>query len=525
MQRGHLGTAVIMTMLVLWLAAEGNSKQKSYPPEVIKVLKASGQNHKQLEKVLSFYASEGDSFKLHAALFLIGNMEGHSYVTYGLYDTLGNEIKFNPLDYSDYDALRSAWDTLETQYGVIDFKKKDMVYDLQTIKADFITQNIDYAFKAWREKPWAKGLSFETFCDYVLAYRGSNEPLENWREFFYQKYQNIEKRMSDPSDAIEAAGLINNDIKSWFSFDPRFYYHPTDQGLSEMLKNKMGRCEDMTNVTIYAMRAGGIPITSDYTPYWANTGNNHMWNAIVTPDGRAIPFMGAEANPGEYHLANKLAKVYRKTFDKQTQNLIFQKRKQEKIPDWLSGKSYKDVTADYEEVCNATVALRQEIPDSIDIAYLCVFNDGEWKPIHWARIENNRAEFTDMGRDILYLPALYINAKIAPFGQPLILHTDCTTQEIFSEAQETITLELTSNVPSKQEFLPDGSAKVLLTSGQEYELFYWKDGWQSVGKQVAKDKPLVFKEVPAGCLYWLVAKGSDKEERIFTVENGKQIWW
>ena len=70
----------------------------------------------------------------------------------------------------------------------------------------------------------------------------------------------------------------------------------------------------MTNVTIYAMRANGLAVTSDYTPYWANSGNNHAWNAILTGEGKVVPFMGAEANPGEYRLANKLAKVYRKTW-------------------------------------------------------------------------------------------------------------------------------------------------------------------------------------------------------------------
>jgi len=144
--------------------------------------------------------------------------------------------------------------------------------------------------------------------------------------------------MADPSDPIEAAVLINDDIKSWFKFDPRFYYHPTDQGLSEMLENGMGRCEDMTNITIYAMRANALGITSDYTPYWANSGNNHAWNAIVAPDGKVTPFMGAESNPGKYRLANKMAKTYRKTFSKQKNNLVFQKKKQEKVPGWLAGK-------------------------------------------------------------------------------------------------------------------------------------------------------------------------------------------
>jgi len=58
--------------------------------------------------------------------------------------------------------------------------------------------------------------------------------------------------MTKPSDPVEAASLINGDIMTYFGFDPRFYYHPTDQGLADMLANRLGRCEDMTNITIYA---------------------------------------------------------------------------------------------------------------------------------------------------------------------------------------------------------------------------------------------------------------------------------
>jgi len=465
---------VVAFMLLFMLLPNHNTfaEKESYPGEVSNALEKAGDNRGELEKVLSHYASEEDSLKLQAAFFLISNMEGHCYAKYALYDTAGANVEFNVLDYSDYNTLKAAWDTLESRYGTLDFEKKEKIYDLHTITADFLIKQIDYAFLAWCEKPWAKELSFDRFCEYVLPYRGSNEPIEHWREMFWEKYKDMESKMADLSDPIEAARLINDDIKSWFTFDPRFYYHPTDQGLSEMLESRMGRCEDMTNVTIYAMRANGLAVTSDYTPYWANAGNNHAWNAILAPDGRVIPFMGAESNPGEYRLANKLAKVYRKTFGKQMENLVFQERKQEKIPPWLSGKSYLDVTADYTDVCDVTVAFKPEVPDSVDIAYLCVFNSGEWKAIHWGRIKDGEAVFADMGTDIAYLPALYINEEIVPFGAPFVLHTNCSIQEFQPEDEKTIKIQLISTTPHKQEVSTQGIAKTFLTSRQEYELFY-----------------------------------------------------
>ena len=64
-----------------------------------------------------------------------------------------------------------------------------------------------------------------------------------------------------------------------------------------------------------------------------------------------------------------------------------------------------------------------------------------------------------------------------------------------------------------------------LPVGTEYELFFFNDGWQSLGTMIAGEKPLQWRDVPDGGLYWLVADKSRKEERIFTLENGRQVWW
>ncbi|UCE23934.1 MAG: transglutaminase domain-containing protein [Candidatus Zixiibacteriota bacterium] len=495
----------------------------SLSPALEKALEAAGDNRPELEKVLKHY--EGDPQKHDAAVFLIENMEGHCYVTYVLHDTAGDVVPFDVLSYPNYDSLEAAVRIIEDNRGELDYRRDERFDDLPAIQSDFLINHIDYAFRAWKEKPWAKGLNFEQFCEYVLPYRGSNEPLEEWREFFWLKYENLETAMANPSDPLEAASLINDDVKSWFKFDPRYYYHPTDQGLADMLKNKMGRCEDMTNLTIYAMRANGLAVTSDYTPYWANSGNNHAWNAIVTGDGKVVPFMGAEANPGQYRLANKLAKVYRKTYSVQPQNLIFQDRKQENVPRWLAGKNYVDVTSDYVTVSDVVIKFEEEIADSVDIAYLCVFNSGDWKAIHWGRIVDGTAVFTDMGTGIAYLPALYLNDKIAPFGPPFILKDESQVQYLSVDRSNMLSVKLTATTARKQEISTDGVATSTLQPGQSYELFYWDNDWQPLGASVAGDTPLTFENIPANGLYWLVAEGSDKEERIFTIEDDQQVWW
>ena len=62
--------------------------------------------------------------------------------------------------------------------------------------------------------------------------------------------------------------------------------------------------------------------------------------------------------------------------------------------------------------------------------------------------------------------------------------------------------------------------------GTEYELFYFADGdWQSLGSATASDGPLSFDHIPSGGLYWIVAEDSREDERVFTIEDGQQVWW
>ncbi len=503
------------------------AEESPYPPNVTQALEKADSNRVELENVIDHYKSDPDTLKLRAAYYLIGNMEGHSYMVFGLYDSARTEVAFNVLDYANYDSLLKGWDKLEKEHPGLDFDKKENTEDLNEIKADFLIKQIDLAFQAWHEKPWAKGLTFDQFCEFVLPYRGSNEPLEDWRRMFYDKYKGLESNMTDPTDPVEAARLINNDVKTYFTFDPRFYYHPTDEGLSEMLSVKLGRCEDMTNIAIYAMRANGLAVTSDYTPFWANSGNNHAWNAILTPSGKVIPFMGAEANPGEYKLWNKLAKVYRKTYAQQKNNLIFQERKQKKVPGWLGGKSYVDVTSDYVETYDITVPLEEPTPDSVDVAYICVFNSGQWQPIQWGWIRDGSVKFDAMGADIAYLPAYFVNAdSITPAAKPFILSGDGSMEKLASSDDKKELVQLMSTTSKALAVSTDGVVQAAFKAGKEYELFYWNGGWQSLGKAVAADKPLTFDSVPAGGLFWLVETDSDREERIFTIDgSGKQVWW
>jgi hypothetical protein len=500
-------------------------KPSPWPTDVAAALDEAGANRGQLERVLIRYQAAGDTLKLQAAAYLIANMADHCFVRLSLVDSLKREVPLDVLRYPNYEALQAVVDSIEDARGELDYERRATLPDLETMTAKLLAENIDYAFRAWRERPWAQHMSFDDFLEYVLPYRGSNEPLESWRPYFYDRYSDLPLAMQDPTDPIEAARLINADLMTWFTFDARFYLHPTDQGLAEMRAGGLGRCEDMTNLAIYAMRANGLAVTSDYTPFWANAGNNHAWNAILDRDGRVLSFMGCEAQPGQYKLWNRLAKAYRKTYAQQRGNLAFLKGEHERVPAWLSGKYYRDVTADYVTVADVPLELEEPAPDSVGFAYLCVFNSGHWEAIDWGRLERQGATFRDMGTGIAYLPAYYAEGEILPAGPAFVLEESGRVRPLEADMDRPQKMRLISSMGAVTVSDTDGVRKTALEPGRSYELFYWDGAWVSMGQITAGDEPIAFEGVPSGGLYWLVAEGSRRDERIFTYEQNAQVWW
>ena len=494
--------------------------------EFEEVFKKAGTNKKELIKVLDHY--KNDSLKYQAAVFLIKNMLGHSYSKAKLVDTAKRKVNFNVLDYPDYKQMVKAWDSIEKQIGKIDFVRDTIIYDSQVISSEYLINNIDMAFKAW-QKPWAKNLSFDKFLNYILPYRGSNEPLEDWRSYFMEQYSSIQDSMKDITDPVEAAVLINKNLKSWFKFDSRLYRHPTDLGLHEMLDTKVGRCEDMTNLAAYAMRANGIPVMTDYVTHWPTTGNNHAWNATYDKNGKVVIFMGALNNPGEYKLGNKKAKVYRKTYAIQDSSLAAVKPAYEKVPAWLRSKHYIDVTNEYIETVDIAPGITIDIPDSIHFGYLTVFNSGKWEPTAWGRIDrkHKKVRFQNLGKEIVYNGAFYKNDSLIFFNQPFLVDGQGNLQYFVPDTLHKTEVDLYSTTRRAIVKTTDEIRQAHFKPETDYELYYWDYAWKLIGTKKADGKnPLHFGGLPKGALYWLKEKDGKEEERIFSLdEENKLHWW
>jgi hypothetical protein len=482
------------------------------PPErVTAALAQAGDNRPELERVLEHYRHDADERKLAAAEFLIANMPGHGFAEMGFFDADDNRVPFDAMEHASLSEAQQVLDRLEAEHGELHLEKASFVSDLETMPADLLIDNIELAFEAWASLPWASDLTFETFCEFVLPYRGSNEPLNAFRAEGMSWYRTIADEADDPRSV---GAHIQKDVHRRVRFNDQFYLHPTDQGFSEMLASGQGRCEDISNMMSYAMRSNAVPVATDYTPYWADRDNNHAWEVLLDHEGN-----------GRAGLSNRAAKIYRKMFSRQPETLGVIKRPDEQVPRYLQSASQRDVTDQYMPTSDVTVELTEPAPDGHRFVYICVFNAGDWRAVHFAPIRDGRATFTDMGRNIAYIPAYHVDRKMVAAASPFILDAVGTVRTL-DGSPGSLEIELASTKPST----PDADTRrdipsIPVKQGRRYELMYWDRAWRTLGAREAGADPVVFDRVPADRLLWLVEEGSRKLERIFTVEDGQQVWW
>ncbi len=497
------------------------------PPDVrfeFEALMQAGANRPELQKVL-WHFWDGP-WKANAARFLIANMPGKGYIVTVLKDEKGNVIPYDPLAYPDYEQALKAYEALEKQHGKIDFARDRLVKDIETLEADYLIAHIEGAWAVWTETPTARRVSYATFLEHILPYRGSEEPAEPWMTAMRERFGASPPGPAgvvDFADPQEVWRFVNQDVSSRLSFNERYYLHPTDQGYEEMSRTKQGRCEDITNMTTYAARALGLATAADYTPAWGHRDNNHAWNVLL--DAKGVGADRAQAHA---------AKVYRKTYSIQRRNLAFQLPEGREAPNrFLGSKSYADVTDQYAPTSDVPVALDPAIVGEEGFAYLCVFNGGEWTAIHWASLgavrDGPRAHFTKMGRGaggMLYLPAVHDGKALKAAAAPLILHKDGRVEPLSGNGATTHAVLNAVSPPQKSPDTHVETPTMFLEEGVTYVLQRWTPaGWETVKEVVAQKEPFSVEGLACDGLYWMVAKDSRRLERPFTIDAGRQRWW
>jgi hypothetical protein len=399
-------------------------------PDCLKVnLQLAGQNRNELKKVIRHYSSRSDSLKRKAAIFLIGNMENHySYVS-KKWDSF--QVELDTL-FKKEDRGIELYNGFNTLYDKYSIGVKDITYvsDLQTMSAKYLIYNIDQAFKTW-ESPYCNYLNFDDFCEYILPYRVGTEPLCDWKAEFSKRFlPNLYAKLGGRKESITAVNICD-ELKSYpYNTITFFPGNIPDYNVHLLTVMRLGSCRYFSIQALFAARCMGIPVALDYTPQWATRSFGHEWNALITRTGKPLSFgIGDHVELGKHieNVPDRIpAKVYRETFATQRLSLAMI-HGNEDIPPTLASPCIKDVTNDYYATTDVSVKPLITIPTKNKFVYLSVFDNKNWIPVAWTKVEKNGYLFQNVNRDIVCLPSFYSWGGVFPAAYPVILRKVGTT--------------------------------------------------------------------------------------------------
>jgi len=149
--------------------------------------------------------------------------------------------------------------------------------DRDSLTAEFLAENLDLAFRARAEFPWAQAVPEEIFFNDVLPYAVLDETRESWRADFLSKARPI---VRGAKSAGEAAQALNRDF---FKLGGVHYHtgrKAPNQSPGESMKLGRATCTGLSILLVDACRAVGIPARAVGTPMWSNGRGNHTWVEI-----------------------------------------------------------------------------------------------------------------------------------------------------------------------------------------------------------------------------------------------------
>ncbi|MCW1913277.1 dienelactone hydrolase family protein [Luteolibacter sp. GHJ8] len=160
--------------------------------------------------------------------------------------------------------------------------------DKEKLDAGFLGTNLDLAFQARGEFPWAKQVPEEIFLNDVLPYAVFDETREAWRKDYLEKARPIVK---DAKTASEAAQALNKEFFNLINVHYNTGRKAPNQSPSESAALSKATCTGLSIILVDVCRAVGIPARAVGTPLWANERGNHTWVEIWDGDWH---FTGAD---------------------------------------------------------------------------------------------------------------------------------------------------------------------------------------------------------------------------------------
>lgn len=475
------------------------------------------------------YKNDPNPNKIKAANFLLDNIYTHKTLKSKFVSKNGEAYPYDEFDHETIDDADKELTAFMKSGGK---HKLTAVYDIENANAPFIISIVDNSIRAWEESPWKNSYNFETFCEYILPYRNTTEPVaHHWKKHYYNEYRHIIDNAEDPEDPISVCTSLLQEM-DYFEFQRKRPFPQPALSIGQMHYRKKGLCEDLASVALLNARAIGLAVTYDFTPHNAASSNAHYWNTIINKEGGHIPFNGSLELPYNYD-ANyrRLGKVFRKVFSYPKDNLT-RFVKPTEIPDKkLRDQNIIDVTHEYVDTYNVDYQFKDA--KNQKVAYITVFNKNRWRAIWWSKINNGFTNFTNMGSNIVYLPALTKDTMVKGRKRPVL---DLEEYPIWVNKKGVKTILKPNFGTTFSCFLSRENEMVgpyrdfntvELTNGQTFNLHYWEGKWKFIASEEVKEGALSFCELPKNALFRVTPEKPDGFERIFLIsgDNCRILWF
>lgn len=403
----------------------------------------SGENRMKLECFL--LSLEGD--ELLAGKFLVGNMPGlgsYEKRTYELMDSLLNPLGCQE-SWEIYPDGRRCW----VEYDYVARKK---AYDLESVSADYLMDNITRAIDDWRMRPWNKSMSKSDFMELLLPYRVDDEMMTDWRDAYKAHFGGS---LDEVSDVVDAACIVaerlgaeeyrfNDDISK-----------PHRDALS-LLNIMAGNCVDDCDRTLYAMRACGIPVAIDGFLVSPDNGGSHRWNVLYDNlTERFIPFDVGSRKPdrkADYPDYRKKGKVYRYMYG------ISDGRKRAiehhiHAPAYLKNLRMKDVTSEYFGHNRVDMDVLDDVGNEF---YLGIFTPSGIEAVDFGKkMWSGKVRYEDLEPYVIYFPLVYSADKrdIVPCGDAFMVLEDGEIFVFKPDFAANETVKLTRKMPVRPQLV------------------------------------------------------------------------
>jgi hypothetical protein len=425
-----------------------------YKKKAEEIINIAGKNSLELKKVIDHYKDLGEKEKLEAVYFLIGNMNNkygrYGEITKNYYPVfkLLQELKSKKTDEDTINKqVTLNWDSIEQRVGPITINNYQPYYDYYVLSADYLIENIDYAFKAWKEKPWAKHLDFKKFCEFILPYRVYDEPLQFYRKKFYEEFKWLDDSVKS-NDPVEACLILNRYIAKRFVFCSKLDRCPM-LGIDDVYNLKGGICEHRYCLLTALMRSVGIPVGIEYTPQRNDEAGGHSWMVLIDKNSTSRFFNGGEPDvtfPDTLYDPigrGYTTKVFRNTYANQENELVNNIPPKD-IPEFFRGINKIDVTNEYQfPQSSISFDLTIEAPSDIKYVFLCCFGYSyQIVPIDYSKISNS-VKFKNVGNNCVYFPAYFKDNMFIIASNPKYISSSGSATELVPDMSKQVSVILT----------------------------------------------------------------------------------